>query len=125
MTRPSRPQLPYRAIFAVGLAVMLLFTSTLIALRGVAMLNHIALAGQEIQTAHSQMEHQHGTKPKAQNHLEHCQLCFAQLVEVPGAEDGSVKRLNAEHIKRLWLYAAQARDEFLQSVAARGPPPHA
>ncbi|MBF6594300.1 MAG: DUF2946 domain-containing protein [Thermaceae bacterium] len=106
---------------ALGLVLTLLLSSTLVALRGVAMQGHMAVDPQP-QAIQPAPGHRHHATPKTHSHLEHCLLCFTQLVEVPGIEAALASSWVLQYTPWLWLYEAQARDLFLQSVAARGPP---
>lgn len=120
--RLGHPQpTPLHRAMVAGLVLMLILTSTLVALRGIAMMNHMALLDQATHCSTPQPSaHAPSSLPKS--HLEHCSLCFAQWIETSSAEDLTVKRLEVTHLRRLHLYAAQAKNEFLQTVVPRGPP---
>jgi hypothetical protein len=121
---PEPRPAPTRLAYALGLVLMLLLSSSLIALRGVAMLGHMAVKTEAgLNTVHSPLGHSHSgqPQPKPQGHFEHCPLCFTYMVAVPGLEETLSRWLETRHTT-LELYAAQARKEFLHVLAARAPP---
>lgn len=113
-----------RLAYALGLTLMLLLGSSLVALRGITMLGHIAAAKVEagLNTVHPPLAHSHSGTAPLKERFEHCLLCFAQLVETSNAKDPIVKRLEITHLRQLQLYATYTRNQFFQTVAPRGPP---
>jgi hypothetical protein len=62
-----------------------------------------------------------GNSSTQHNHAEHCPLCFVYWMTGDFVSDfGSV--YSPLLLKKLWLEAAVARAEFLNRIAARGPP---
>lgn len=105
-----------RLSLVASLVGLLLLSSSLIALRGLIM------AHPQDNPAKNGHAMHHGAKADQARSPEHCLLCFTHLVEASSLEDALVRRASPRFASHLWLGQAGAKDEFLKSIAARGPP---
>ena len=116
--RPPNPAMAWL------LVLLLLLVSTQIALRGLVMFDFAApntpgLA--QTQPVHPANHPSTTPSERSNHHTEHCPLCFMYWLTGNFVGDfGGV--YSPLLLKKLWLEAALAKDEFLQQVAARGPP---
>lgn len=114
--KPGARRRPHHLSLVAGLVAVVVLSSSLIAVRGALMAHP---QDNPAKTSHAM----HQAKASQSQHSpEHCQLCFTHLVEASGIEDTLVKRVHMQFAQHLWLGQAQAKDQFLKAIAARGPP---